>query len=63
MTFTIKATDTSGIVSLHRDTAMAARKKAKELMDEGCWNVEITDPQGRSHALHEFDAILAQSQN
>lgn len=46
MPFTIKANDTSGIVILHRDTVPAALKKASELTLDGCWDVEITTPEG-----------------
>ncbi|MBB5049440.1 hypothetical protein HNR60_004218 [Rhodopseudomonas rhenobacensis] len=47
MTFHIKAVDTSGVISLHRDTADAAAKKATELLADGCWDVEIVTPEGQ----------------
>lgn len=48
MTFHINAMDTSGALSLHRDSMAAAVKKANELLAEGCWDVEIVAPDGRS---------------
>jgi hypothetical protein len=46
MPFTIKASDTSGVVVLRRDTVPAALKKAAELRLDGCWDVEIISPDG-----------------
>jgi maltooligosyltrehalose synthase len=54
--FFVKGTDTSGTISLRRDNAAAAVKKAKELMDDGCWDIEITGPDGHAHELAEFEA-------
>ncbi|WP_041801533.1 hypothetical protein [Rhodopseudomonas palustris] len=61
MTFHIKAVDTSGIVSLHRETADAAAKKATELLADGCWDVEIVTPDGQvipTDGLERFSAEL-----
>lgn len=48
MMFLIKATDTSGALTLHRDTHSGAVKKATELLSDGCWDVEIVSPEGQS---------------
>ena len=58
MTLHINAVDTSGALSLHRETVAAAIKKANELLADGCWNVEIIAPDGRSYpcsALHQLE--------
>jgi hypothetical protein len=47
MSFIITGTDSAGAVSLKRDSAAAAIKKAIELMGDGCREVCITDPDGR----------------
>jgi hypothetical protein len=55
--FFVKGTDTSGTVSLRRDNAAGAMKKAKELLDDGSWDVEITGPDGAPHPFAEFEAM------
>jgi hypothetical protein len=55
--YLIKAVDTSGAVSLHRDTAAAALKKAGELLADGCWDVEIVGPDGHSYPAEAFDQL------
>jgi hypothetical protein len=59
--FFVKGTDTSGTVSLRRDNATAAVKKAKELLDDGSWDVEITGPDGLPHPIAEFEAMQSVS--
>jgi hypothetical protein len=59
MSFIITGTDSAGAVSLKRDTAAAAIKKAVELMGDGCRDVCITDPDGRVHSHAEFDQLRA----
>jgi hypothetical protein len=54
MTFHINAKDTSGALSLHRDSVAAAIKKANELSADGCWDVEIVAPNGRSYPFTEL---------
>jgi len=46
-------------VTLRRDSALAAMKKATELMSEGCWNVEVTTPDGATYNAGEFDQLKA----
>lgn len=59
MPFFVRGTDTSGTVSLRRDNAAGAVKKAKELLDDGSWDVEITGPDGLPHPIAEFEAMLS----
>jgi hypothetical protein len=57
MSFFIQGTDTSGSVSLRRDTTAAAVKKAAELIADGCWDVQITAPDGRVYASTQFGQL------
>jgi hypothetical protein len=36
-------------------------KKAKELLDDGSWDIEITGPDGSPHPLAEFEAMQSAS--
>jgi hypothetical protein len=56
MPFLVKGTDTSGMISLRRDSIEAALKKARELTEDGCWDVEITGPDGQTHDAASFEA-------
>ena len=47
--FEISGFDTSGSVKLKRFSFPAALKKARELADDGCWDVQIIDPDGKVH--------------
>jgi hypothetical protein len=42
--FEINGFDTAGVVSLKRLSLAAALKKARELVEDGCWDVQIVDP-------------------
>jgi hypothetical protein len=57
--FLITALDTSGNVTLRRESALAAMKKATELISDGCWNVEVTTPDGATYNPGEFDQLKA----
>jgi hypothetical protein len=57
MPFVIQGIDTSGSISLRRDSTAAAVKKAVELIADGCWDVQITTPDGRIYASSEFDQL------
>jgi hypothetical protein len=57
MKFFINAFDTSGSVTLHRDTVPAAIKKAAELISDGCWEVEIIMPDGAAYHPGEFEQL------
>jgi hypothetical protein len=59
MDYIITATDSAGALSLKRDSASAAIKKAIELLEEGCRDLCITDPEGRIHSHADFDQLLA----
>ena len=60
MPYLIKGTDTSGTVTLRRDTVAAALKKAAELTDDGSWDIEIEMPDGRVVSADAFDALRAE---
>lgn len=55
--FVVKGTDTSGSIELKRDTQSGALKKAKELTDDGCWDVSITAPDGQVYPPEEFERL------
>jgi hypothetical protein len=57
MKFHITALDTSGTVTLHRDSVPAAIKKASELLCDGCLNVEIIMPDGATYHPGEFEQL------
>jgi hypothetical protein len=57
MKFYIIALDTSGTVTLHRDSVPAAIKKASELISDGCLNVEIIMPDGATYEPGEFGQL------
>jgi len=57
MKFYITALDTSGTVTLQRDTVPAAIKKASELISDGCLNVEIVMPDGATYHRGEFEQL------
>jgi hypothetical protein len=57
MVFLINALDTSGTVTLRRESVSAAMKKAAELIADGCWDVEIVTPDGGTYNSSEFDRL------
>jgi hypothetical protein len=57
MKFYITALDTSGTVTLNRDSVPAAIKKAGELISDGCLNVEIIMPDGAAYQPGEFEQL------
>src|SRR3954468_4815708 len=54
--FEISGFDTAGVVSLKRASLAAALKKARELVEDGCWDVQIVDPTGRVYSSFEEQA-------
>ena len=60
MVFLITALDTSGVVTLRRESVLAAMKKADELISDGCWDVEIVTPDGTIYRPGEFDRLKEQ---
>lgn len=57
MVFLITALDTSGTVTLRRESVVAAMKKADELISDGCWDVEIVTPDGATYSPSEFEQL------
>ena len=55
MSYIITGADSAGALSLKRESAAAAIKKALELMGDGCRDVSITAPDGRIYGHEEFD--------
>ena len=43
MAFYIRARDAAGYITLRRDTKEAAEKKAEELRELGCFDIEIAE--------------------
>ena len=48
--------DTAGVVNLKRESLAAALKKARELIEDGCWDVRIVDQDGRVYTSFEEQA-------
>jgi hypothetical protein len=59
MSYIITGTDSAGALSLKRESAAAAIKKAVELMADGCRDVSITDPDGSIYSHTEFELLRA----
>jgi hypothetical protein len=54
MPYTVSGTDIRGVNTITRKTPELALKKARELTKRGCYNVQITTPEGRTYHLPEF---------
>ena len=54
--FEINGFDTAGGVRLKRTSFAAALKKARELLADGCWDVQIIDPNGAVRSPFEEEA-------
>ena len=57
MSYIITGTNSAGVLSLKRDSAVAAVKKAAELMRDGARDVHITAPDGRVYSDVEFGQL------
>ena len=57
MSFLISATDICGRVTLRRETAAAAVKKAAELAEDGYRDIAITGPDGHLYSPQAFDEL------
>ena len=57
--FEITGFDTAGVVNLKRESLAAALKKARELIADGCRDVQIVDPRGRVYTSFEEQAAYA----
>jgi hypothetical protein len=54
--FEINGFDTAGVVSLKRASLAAALKKARELVEDGGWDVQVVGPNGRVYTSFEEQA-------
>ena len=54
MSYIITGTNSVGVLSLKRELAAAATKKAIELLGDGFRDVQITSPDGRVYRDAEF---------
>ena len=57
MDYIITGRNATGAISLRRESAVAAIKKAVELMGDGHLEVQITDPDGRVYSHTEFSQL------
>ncbi|CAN5375888.1 hypothetical protein BH11PSE4_BH11PSE4_31750 [soil metagenome] len=62
MPYQVRGTDTSGTITLRRDTPAAALKKAGELIGDGSWDVQIVTPDGDVYDTEKFDALRADAE-
>ncbi|MGC1305423.1 MAG: hypothetical protein WA840_23885 [Caulobacteraceae bacterium] len=56
MAYNIFAQNLLGAIALERDSVPGALKKARELRQDGMWNVRIADEQG--HWLDESQIVV-----
>jgi hypothetical protein len=61
MPFLVSATDISGRVTLRRETADAALKKAAELAEDGYRDIAITGPDGQPYSREALEEQPANS--
>ncbi|WLB58465.1 hypothetical protein AB7008_26915 [Bradyrhizobium sp. 521_C7_N1_3] len=54
--FEISGFDTAGVVSLKRLSLAAALEKARQLVEDGGWDVQVVDPTGCVHTPFEAQA-------
>jgi hypothetical protein len=57
MRFLVTGTDTSGNITLRRETAAEALKKAAELAEDGCLYIAITAPDGHRYPWWQGDNV------
>jgi hypothetical protein len=57
MDYVVTGANLSGAISLRRDSAVGAIKKALELIGEGCRDVRVTAPDGRIYEHQNFDSL------
>jgi hypothetical protein len=55
--YLVSGNDQSGRVNLGRSTAASARKKARELVEQGYMDVRICTPRGHILMPDEFDQL------
>jgi hypothetical protein len=54
MPYAVTGTDVRGVNTVNRKTPELALRKARELIKRGCYDVQITTPQGRIYHSSEF---------
>lgn len=54
MPYAVSGTDVRGVNTVQRKTPELALRKARELVKRGCYDVEITTPEGRVYHSSEF---------
>jgi hypothetical protein len=57
MDYVITGANLAGAISLRRDSAVGAIKKALELIAEGCRDVRVIAPDGRIYGHEDFDGL------
>ena len=54
MSYAVSGTDVRGVNMVNRKTPELALRRARELVKRGCYDVEITTPEGRVYHSSEF---------
>jgi hypothetical protein len=54
MPYTVSGTDVRGVNTVNRKTPELALRKARELIQRGCYDVQIRTPEGRIYHSAEF---------
>jgi hypothetical protein len=54
MSFTVKARSRHGEIAHRRNTTETALRKARELSNAGCYDIQIVTPEGREYHSSEF---------
>jgi hypothetical protein len=54
MPYAVSGTDVRGVNTANRKTPELALRKARELIKRGCYDVQITTPEGRVYHSSEF---------
>jgi hypothetical protein len=54
MPYAVSGTDVRGVNTVNRKTPELALRKARELIQRGCYDVQIRTPEGRIYHSAEF---------
>jgi hypothetical protein len=54
MPYAVSGTDVRGVTTVSRKTPELALRKARELIQRGCYDVQIKTPEGRTYHSAEF---------
>jgi hypothetical protein len=57
MPYAVSGTDVRGVNTVKRKTPELALQKARELIQRGCYDVQIKTPEGRSYHSAEFSDL------